>query len=109
MFLNLREKSLRGINADLIICEEWAFMPVRVWREVIVPLLGRVSAVLIGISTPVDSFNFFSKLIKKTHPATGEPLFLQAIIELACDRCKAKERQHMCRHKMSMFFECVYS
>lgn len=75
-------------------------MPVRVWREVIVPLLGRVSAVLVGISTPVDSFNFFSKLIKMTHPKTGKPLFLTAIIELSCDRCKAKDRAHMCRHKM---------
>lgn len=75
-------------------------MPVRVWREVIVPLLGRVSAVLVGISTPVDSFNFFSKLIKMTHPKTGKPLFLTAIIELSCDRCKTQGRAHMCRHKM---------
>lgn len=75
-------------------------MPVRVWREVIVPLLGRVSAVLVGISTPVDSFNFFSKLIKMRHPKTGKPLFLTAIIELSCDRCKTQGRAHMCRHKM---------
>lgn len=75
-------------------------MPVRVWREVIVPLLGRVSAVLVGISTPLDSFNFFSKLIKMTNPKTGKPLFLTAVIELSCDRCKAKGRAHLCRHKM---------
>lgn len=75
-------------------------MPVRVWREVIVPLLGRESCVIVGISTPVDSFNFFSKLIKKRNPHTGEPLFLTAVMELACDRCQARERAHLCRHKM---------
>lgn len=75
-------------------------MPVRVWREVIVPLLGRVSAVLVGISTPLDSFNFFSKLIKMTNPKTGKPLFLTAVIELSCNRCKDKGRAHLCRHKM---------
>lgn len=98
VFVN--KNSLRGINADFVGCEEWAFMPVRVWREVIVPLLGRENCVIIGISTPVDSFNFFSKLITKKHPRTGEPLFLTAIMELACDRCKARDRAHLCRHKM---------
>jgi hypothetical protein len=95
-----KKKSLRGINADFVGCEEFAFIPVRVWREVIVPLLGRDKAVLIGISTPVDSFNFFSKLILKVHPKTGQPLFLLAIIELACKRCKDNGRAVTCRHLM---------
>jgi hypothetical protein len=75
-------------------------MPVRVWREVIVPLLGRESCVIVGISTPVDSFNFFSKLIKKRNPVTGQPLFLLAIVELACKRCIEREQQHRCRHNL---------
>jgi hypothetical protein len=100
MFVPSNPDTLRGINADFVGCEEFAFMDVRVWREVIVPLLGKEGCVIVGISTPVDSFNFFSKLITKTHPHTGQPLFLTAIMELACDRCKARDRAHLCRHKM---------
>jgi hypothetical protein len=99
-FIFFLKKSLRGINADLIICEEWAFMPIAVWQDVVIPLFGRESAVVIGISTPLDSANFFSKLLTKRHPRTGEPIFLTAVMELACDRCKKNNRAHLCRHRM---------
>jgi hypothetical protein len=56
--------------------------------------------VLIGISTPLDSHCFFSKLLTLKHPKTGKKLFLQAIMELACKSCKDRGRALKCRHFM---------
>lgn len=44
--------------------------------------------------------NFFSKLITKKDPLTGEPVFMTFIMELACKRCQERERGHLCPHMM---------
>lgn len=45
-----------------MIAEEAAYMPLSVFYEIVVPLLEMEKSVLLMISTPVDSFNFFSQV-----------------------------------------------
>lgn len=75
-------------------------MKLAMFRDVVVPLLGESSTVLIMISTPVDSFNFFSKLMSAKNDLTGDFLFLRVHLCLACDRCIAAKRAHLCKHRM---------
>ena len=53
---------LRGVGGDLILLEEAAFMPIKMFHEVIVPLLELETTALICISTPQDSNNFYSMM-----------------------------------------------
>jgi hypothetical protein len=52
-----------------------AYMALDVFYEVIVPLMEMRQCVLIGISTPVDTFNFFYTMLELRHPDTGEYIF----------------------------------
>lgn len=70
------------------------------FHEVIVPLIGMEDAVLVMISTPVDQFNFFSKLLELCDPDTGRPIFLVVNMELACKRCKDKGKPTRCTHRL---------
>ncbi len=84
----------------MLYCEEAAYMDLGVFYEVVVPLLEMGNAVLVMISTPVDSFNFYSILMNLTDPATGERLFLVYEMELICKRCKKKTHPEKCRHNL---------
>ena len=75
-------------------------MDLAVFYEVVVPLIEMGNSVLIMISTPVDSFNFFSALLDLKDPDTGLPVFLVYDVELICKRCKKKERPSDCNHML---------
>lgn len=75
-------------------------MKLAMFKDVVVPLLGMASTTLIMISTPVDSFNFFTKLMDVRNGRTGAPLFLQVQMRLACDRCLANDRGNLCKHRL---------
>lgn len=75
-------------------------MDLSVFYEVVVPLLEMGNSVLIMISTPVDSFNFFSGLLELRDPDTGSRVFLVYDVELICKRCKMKDRPSDCRHML---------
>lgn len=91
--------SLRGSNADVILVDEAAYIPLEMFYEVIVPLIGMENSVLIMISTPVDSFNFFTRLMETRDPDTGYPLFLVVDMELSCKRCKETDPLK-CTHRL---------
>jgi hypothetical protein len=74
-------------------------MDLGVFYEVVVPLLEMEKAVLIMISTPVDSFNFFSALIDLKDKDTGENIFLVYHAELICERCKKTDHPENCQHR----------
>lgn len=76
-------------------------MPAEVWKVVVVPLLGKEESVVVGITTPMVGENFFSKLVNK-RDADGNPLFLIYTLELACKRCKDRDRGHLCPHNMRL-------
>ncbi len=73
-------------------------MDLKVFYEVVVPLLEMENAVLIMISTPVSSFNFYSQLLRMKNPETGKSLFLVYDVDLVCDRCKLTNQPQKCRH-----------
>ena len=74
-------------------------MDLGVFYEVVVPLLEMEKAVLIMISTPVDSFNFFSALIDLKDEDTNENIFLVYHAELICERCKKTDHPENCKHR----------
>lgn len=92
--------TLRGVDSgDIVICDEMAFMPNKMFTDVIIPLLGMKKAKLLGISTPSpDEYNFFSRMLTLKYPGTDEYVFGNLIIDLACDECKKKDRTSECRH-----------
>jgi hypothetical protein len=92
-------KGLRGTTADVIILEEAAFVDVRLWQTVIVPLLGVDNTALLAISTPNDEDNYYSELLYKTDDQ-GNLLFKVVKIGLSCDECKDKGEAAKCKHKL---------
>ena len=81
-------------------CEEAAYMDLGVFYEVVVPLWEMGDAVMIMISTPVDSFNFYSALLEMRDPDTGQRVFLVFEVELICRRCMTKEHPEKCKHNL---------
>lgn len=67
-------------------------MGVRLFFEIILPLYEVGDSALIGISTPVDAFNFYTTLLNMTHPDTGLPLIPTYQVELICATCKQAQR-----------------
>lgn len=90
-------KALRGVGGDVIYLEEAAFMDIKMFNEVIVPLLELETTALICISTPQDSTNFYSLMFEMKDPA-GAPLFNQQKIEMVCEDCKRGPHPENCTH-----------
>ena len=88
---------LRGVGGDLILLEEAAFMPIKMFHEVIVPLLELETTALICISTPQDSSNFYSMMFEMVD-AGGEKLFNQIQISMVCEDCKLGPHPENCTH-----------
>lgn len=88
---------LRGVGGDLILLEEAAFMPIKMFHEVIVPLLELETTALICISTPQDSSNFYSMMFEMVDQA-GEKLFNQIQVSMVCDDCKLGPHPEKCTH-----------
>ena len=90
-------EKLRGVGGDLILLEEAAFMPIKMFHEVIVPLLELETTALICISTPQDSSNFYSMMFEMVD-AAGEKLFNQIQISMVCEDCKLGPHPEKCTH-----------
>lgn len=80
---------LKGQGGKIIILEEASRLDYQVFSEVIIPLLGVRDTTLIGISTPLDSSNFYSQLLLATKP-NGEKVFKSLTITLVCEACRSK-------------------
>ena len=53
------------------------------------------------ISTPVNTFNYFSKLLE-LKDEEGNPIFLSYSVDLSCKRCRAGKHPEQCRHMIHM-------
>ena len=76
-------------------------MHARLFFETIIPLLEMVVTCLIAISTPLNEFNFFSKLLA-LFDDNGQPFFDVIHIGLVCDECQKLEshtEKLKCSHK----------
>lgn len=52
------------------------------------------------ISTPVDSFNFYTTLLNLRDPDTQQRMFLVFEVEMICGRCAKKAKSEQCRHNL---------
>jgi hypothetical protein len=82
----------------VIYCDETSFMNTEVFYQVIIPIFEMATTVLICISTPMDTFNFYTALVNLIHPKTGLPIFNTHTVELVCKRCKKKKDPTQCKH-----------
>jgi len=89
--------TLKGVGGDLIICEEAAAMDTAVFYEVVVPLLELDQTALICISTILDSFNFYSKLME-LKDENGDPFFVTHTFVMACAKCQENGTPESCTH-----------
>lgn len=88
---------LRGVGGDVIYLEEAAFMSIKMFHEVILPLLELETTALICISTPQDSTNFYSMMFELKDPK-GDFVFNQVRVSMVCDECKAGPNPQDCTH-----------
>ena len=65
------------------------------------PLLEMTRSVMIMISTPVNTFNYFSKLLE-LKDGDGRPIFLSYSVDLVCKRCRDGDHPEQCRHMVHM-------
>jgi hypothetical protein len=88
----------------VLIIEEAAYIDLRLFYEVVMPLLEMTTSVMIMISTPVNTFNFFSSLLHLKDPETGKECFLTYDVNLVCKLCRRGDatRQLECRHMMHL-------
>jgi len=91
---------LKGVGAKIVILEEASRLDPEVFSEVIVPLLGVRDTTLIGISTPLDSSNFYSQLIE-SKKANGELIFKTLTIKTVCSTCQSLGETE-CLHAASL-------
>ena len=72
-------------------------MDLGVFYEVVVPLMEMKDTASIFISTPVDTFNFYSEMaeLRDEH---NELLFNVITVKLVCKRCKGTEAEDACNH-----------
>jgi hypothetical protein len=97
-----RAQKLRGVTLNVLYGEETAFMNVNVFLQVMVPLIEMIGAVLIMISTLVNQYNFYTKLMQLKDPATNKPLINSYVCELICSSCKRTRDPTRCRHMLHM-------
>jgi hypothetical protein len=90
----------RGFTANVIILEEAAYMPVALFKKVVVPAMGVNNTVVLAISTPDDEFNYFSQILE-LKDASDRPLFVTLKLGLACEACLAKGKPQDCVHKLA--------
>tara|TARA_Y100000389_G_C16955928_1_gene268735 strand:- start:53 stop:394 length:342 start_codon:yes stop_codon:yes gene_type:complete len=76
-------------------------MDLRVFFEVIVPLLEMEQTSLICISTILESFNFYSRLLD-LRDTEGNSLFETLRFELICEACKASDHPEKCTHMLHL-------
>lgn len=97
-------------NWPLIFVDECAFIDVRSFVNVIVPILWMVGAIFIGVSSPaVDEFNFFTRLQHIKYANSNQRVCLTVKAELVCPRCKRRNLEMWCTHYNSMLPDWISS
>ena len=90
---------LRGTGCKIAILEEAAYVHNDVMLKVLGPLMGINNFVILAISTPSDEDNYYSNLLELKKPS-GEPLFKQLRVGLACDTCTNEGKSSECKHRL---------
>ena len=97
--LPAKEGSTRGITAKCIILEEMAVMPAAFFKKVPLPLLMVSGSVMIGISSIMETTNYFSNLLSFNDPRKNiRDSIYSYKFQAACNQCIAKGTARECRH-----------
>jgi len=86
----------RGFGANIIIIDEAASVRKDMFYCVILPVATVWSTALIAISSPKDSDNWFTRLMRVTD-ATGKDVFMSFSFQSVCRECKKLEPREMVR------------
>ena len=97
--LPAKEGSTRGITAKCIVLEEMAVMPLTFFKKVPLPLLMVQGSVMIGISSIMDTYNYFSTLLNFNDPRKNirDSVYTYRF-QAACSQCIAKGIAKECTH-----------
>ena len=92
-------KTQRGINADIIILDEAAYIPKDMIQDVIGPLVKVRNTVLVALSTFAnnDPDNWFTQIMRRDDPQIKR-LAKRQMLELRCEACKQRNFTS-CDHK----------
>ena len=101
-FYPAASKNLRGVNSDLLIVDDAAYIDENFFNNVIIPILGIENTVLTMISSPLGPDNLFSRLLN-LELESGEKVYTNYTPKFICRQCRASENKEImskCRHKM---------
>ena len=73
-------------GGDIIVIDEAAHISLDLFYETIVPILELTNTALLAISTPLDEFNYYSKLVEQKDE-NGDPFFKTIKAGRVCDDC----------------------
>lgn len=97
--LPAKEGSTRGITANCIVMEEMAVMAPSFFKKVTLPLLMVKGSVMIGISSILDTHNYFTTLLNFTdHRKAVRDAVYSYTFRAACTACITKGIAKECRH-----------
>jgi hypothetical protein len=88
---------LRGQGSDILILEEAAFIDKQMIQTVVAPQMANAVYSVLGISSPMDERNHYSRMIRTIDPMTNRPLFYVIEVGTKCKDC-AKNNEPDCAH-----------
>lgn len=87
------------MGGDVIVIDEAAHISLDLFYEAVVPMLELNNTSLLAISTPLDEFNYYSKLVEM-EDENGQPFFNTVKAGRVCDDCMRLPHKQM--------FECTH-
>ena len=89
--------AVRGVTANWIILEEFAYIHEEVFKNLVLPLAIRENFVMVAISTVGNDTNHYSVLLNLRTPDGKRPFVVIQAIQ-ACKSCIAKNKAVDCKH-----------
>ena len=103
LLFSLLPHTSRGQAPDFTVIDEAAYAPEEVAEKVVVPLLTRDLRVLLFISSPGPANSWFTRVLDRSDPRTGGPLFRLIEITPVCRDCRRRDAALMsCEHGVPM-------
>src|SRR5690606_18800870 len=96
-----KEDTVRGVTANIIICEEAACLPGKFFSSIVIPLLQVNGTTLLSISTIRDAENYYTRLLDSATVAKKRSSFSILKIFSVCAKCRESGIAKNCKHMES--------
>ncbi len=93
------EETVRGVSANIIICEEAACLSSEFFASIIVPLLQVQNTSLLAISTIKDAENYYTRVLDRAAASRERSAFGIYKFFHACARCREAGVAQTCKHQ----------